>query len=77
MSAARWVVRSQASCSVKTLSSAMIGVGVSRRTGSASHIMHIIALMIVKPNWREQYRRIMLDEFERRRLSEEDNGEPT
>ena len=42
-----------------------------------SHIQHIIALMIVKPNWRERYRRIMLDEYERRRLSEEDNGTPT
>ena len=41
-----------------------------------SHIQHIIALMIVKPNWRERYRRIMIDELERR-LSEEDNGKPT
>lgn len=44
-----------------------------------SHIMHIIALMIVKPNWRERYRKIMLDEYERRRgiVMEEDHGTPT
>jgi len=43
-----------------------------------SHIQNIIALMLVKPNWRERYRGIMIGELEKR-LWEEDraNGAPT
>lgn len=42
------------------------------------HLRAIIGLLIVKANWRESYREIMINELEKR-LSEEDNanGTPT
>lgn len=43
-----------------------------------SHIQNIIAIMLVRPDWRESYREIMINELEKR-LREEDytNGTPT
>ena len=40
------------------------------------HLKAIVGLLLIKHNWRESYRKLMIDELEKR-LSEEDNANGT